>query len=505
MATARAILEPSQHRSRILPTVPNDLQAFSIEFAYFPDYAGNKSYPNEFSKNLLANFKTITGVPPTVRVGGTSQDHSYYHPDQEENIQLIYANPNDDQPDTIYYGPTFFESYHTLGNVKFFHGLNLNQNHSIQILQEAAVEACTSIGPQLELFELGNEWNFAPGEYRAANYSMLDYVHEWNQKSAAVKAAAQKACPGPFPGFLAPSFVLGNIIESQWSAEEVFNLGYDPQSLTRELSFHNPPHNPPVDWDLQRMVSEYNMSKQKLTATGRLMNHTNIQESLASQIQRAKNLAYLGHPYVLGELNSIANQGITGETNTFGDALWLVDFSFWAGAHNIKRLHFHQGLDYRYASWQPILGKGQPPTTRPPYYGQIMVASALGHSHNARVVNIPLDEETESAYAIYDGDRLSKLAVMNMQAFNQTTTGIRPSNEYQFKVPGHYRQAKVERLIAPGSDATEEVTFAGISYDHDLAMGKPVVVDPKEKFVVIKDGVLRVVVPDSSAVVVSLN
>lgn len=53
--------------------VPKDLQSFSIEFAFFPDYAGNKSHPNKFSKNLLENFKDITGVYPLVRVGGTSQ------------------------------------------------------------------------------------------------------------------------------------------------------------------------------------------------------------------------------------------------------------------------------------------------------------------------------------------------------------------------------------------------------------------------------------------------
>lgn len=75
------------------------------------------------------------------------------------------------------------------------------------------------------------------------------------------------------------------------------------------------------------------IAQAKLTATDTLMNHTNIKQSLASHIQRAKNLAHLGHPYVLGELNSIANQGINGETNVFGDALWLVDFSLWAGAH----------------------------------------------------------------------------------------------------------------------------------------------------------------------------
>lgn len=63
------------------------------------------------------------------------------------------------------------------------------------------------------------------------------------------------------------------------------------------------------------------------------MNHTNIIQNLAPQIQRAKNLAYLGHPYTLGELNSIANQGRNGETNLLGDALWLVDFSLWAAEH----------------------------------------------------------------------------------------------------------------------------------------------------------------------------
>lgn len=136
------------------------------------------------------------------------------------------------------YGPAYFESYHTLGNVKFFHGLNMNQNHSIQELQEAAIAACTSIGPQLELFELGNEWNWAAGKYRPANYSMLDYVHEWNNKTAAIKTAVQQACPGPFEGFMAPTFVLLDFIPDSWSAEEIYRLGYDPKDLTKELGFH---------------------------------------------------------------------------------------------------------------------------------------------------------------------------------------------------------------------------------------------------------------------------
>lgn len=70
------------------------------------------------------------------------------------------------------------------------------------------------------------------------------------------------------------------------------------------------------------------------------MNHTNIVQNLQQQLQRAENLAYLGLPYTLGELNSIANQGRNGETDVLGDALWLVDFSLWAAGH-VRTNSFH--------------------------------------------------------------------------------------------------------------------------------------------------------------------
>ena len=63
------------------------------------------------------------------------------------------------------------------------------------------------------------------------------------------------------------------------------------------------------------------------------MNHTSIVQGLKSHVQRAQKLAYLGHPYILGETNSIGVQGRDGETNVFGDALWVVDFSLWAAEH----------------------------------------------------------------------------------------------------------------------------------------------------------------------------
>ena len=173
---------------------------------------------------------------------------------------------------------------------------------------------------------------------------------------------------------------------------------------------------------------------------------------------------------------------------------------------NIKRLNFHQGTSYRYASWQPILNKGIGPTTKPPYYGQIMVATALGRSENMRIRNIPLSGHSEAAYALFDDSKLSKLVVLNMEAFNSTSDAdSRSSQEYKFKVSGNSKSANVLRLIAPGSDVENNVTFGGVSYDYELEKGNAVVLDDTEETVEIEDGVLSITVPDSSAVLVTLD
>ena len=47
--------------------------SFSLEFAFFPDFAGNTSAPNTFSRNLLEGLGEFQGSLPDVRVGGNTQ------------------------------------------------------------------------------------------------------------------------------------------------------------------------------------------------------------------------------------------------------------------------------------------------------------------------------------------------------------------------------------------------------------------------------------------------
>ncbi|CAG7999045.1 unnamed protein product [Penicillium salamii] len=148
--------------------------------------------------------KSHTEVAPKVRVGGISQDYATYFPEQKNNIDLVYQNPDDDQPNQVNYGPAFFESYYTLGDIKYLHGLNLH------------------------FLELGKEFNFALGKYRAVIYSLLDYANEWNAKSETVKAVVDKACFGRFSGFMALSLVFFDfIVNTAWTGEDLYRLGYD--------------------------------------------------------------------------------------------------------------------------------------------------------------------------------------------------------------------------------------------------------------------------------------
>lgn len=226
----------------------------------------------------------------------------------------------------------------------------------------------------------------------------------------------------------------------------------------------------------------------------------------------------------------MAIQGREGLSNTFAMALWLVDYSLWAGSHvrqphsppyytshlvvlltspqqNIRRLHFHQGTDYRYNSWQPISTPSAPAATRPPYYGQIMTASALANITDPRIVPILLTYDSESAYGIYSGNELAKIVVVNMRAFfsNSGDEDGRPEHYYRFDVSGgNPRKTRVERLVAAGAESTGNVTFGGVSYDCNAGgLGRPVQVARAGEMLDVEDGVVGVHVQDSSAVLLT--
>lgn len=76
----------------------------------------------------------------------------------------------------------------------------------------------------------------------------------------------------------------------------------------------------------------------------------------------------------------------------------------------------HMGTNYRYQSWQPIDTDKATKGTKAPYYGNIAVAAFLGDITKATpsIVNLPLQNEEEAAYAAYVDGKLARIIVINM-------------------------------------------------------------------------------------------
>ncbi|KAK7914657.1 Beta-glucuronidase [Apiospora marii] len=503
--------------------------SYSIEFSSFPDFAGNKSTPNTFSDNLLNNIGYLQGDKPYIRVGGNTQDYAIYN----ENLTValngtVNVTRSPDYPTTIEIGPSFFESYSTWPNVKFSHGFNMGGNNDPRVqntLTQTAELACKALGTdKLYVWEYGNEADLfatsAQGPVRPSNYNESDYVNEWLDGVAVIKSVIQKNCPDlaliDTYKYMAPSF---GGVANHLKAPLTWANGLDNTQNIKYFSSHN-------------YIS--GAATPGVTLQGTLMNHTRTTLSVEAHVDEY-NAINPGVPHIIGEANSLYNQGRPGLSNSFGAALWGIDFALYCAARNIQRVHIHMGTNYRYASWQPVETPRATRGTKAPYYGNIAVAAFLGNLRIApvRVAHLPLTGgDTEAAYAAYVGGTLKRVMIINMNAYNYTNTSSnqehatdcgcdgstggpsssgappqRPARAYSFTVGGGVTTARVQRLYANGSDAITGITWDGWSYNYELDQGRPVRLGNVTvgETLQVQNGTLVIAVPDSQAVVVTLG
>ena len=172
----------------------------------------------------------------------------------------------------------------------------------------------------------------------------------------------------------------------------------------------------------------------------------------------------------------------------------------------------HQGLNYRYSSWQPIDTERAPGGTKPAYYGNVATAAFLGdlREGDVQVVEVKMpNREMDAGYVAYVNGRVARVAAVNLRTYNETEGAVRPSQKYKFEVrelEGN-GEVKMQRLIASGSDALSGVTFGGYSYNYELDEGRPVQMSnvTMHEMASVRGGVVEVDVPDASAAVLTLK
>jgi hypothetical protein len=244
---------PSSPPSGAGQPAPDAFVSYSIEFAFFPDFAGNSSHPNTYSYNLLSNIGALQGTKPYIRVGGNTQDYALY--DASQTVAVVgVVNPakSKDYPTTVHIGPSYFDSYSTWPGVRYSHGFNLGlgatTTNGWNTLTQTVPLACKALGGgKLYAWEYGNEPDLystsAQGAVRPSNWNESTYVSQWLNGTRTIKSLVQKNCPdlvsSAGDGYIAPSMAgTGNHLKAPAAWADGLDTDGDIQLFSTHKSVH---------------------------------------------------------------------------------------------------------------------------------------------------------------------------------------------------------------------------------------------------------------------------
>lgn len=100
-------------------------------------------------------------------------------------------------PDMVYIGPSFFEGFLNFPGSHWSWQVNFGNTYGKEGGLDNAIEVAQLvleyIQDRLETFEIGNEPNLMPSfAHRNSNYSMAEYVREWNEYADAISERVLK-------------------------------------------------------------------------------------------------------------------------------------------------------------------------------------------------------------------------------------------------------------------------------------------------------------------------
>ncbi|KAI1323042.1 hypothetical protein F5Y16DRAFT_415293 [Xylariaceae sp. FL0255] len=460
--TANITLPPPQSPSPCKQVVDGAYNSFSIEFCYMADYGGNDTNPNKFSQQVVQNLFDISGAYPIFRVGGSTQNSAVYFPNQTEAIIDPFDSVASDQPSYSYIGPAWMQSFQQFpSGTKYIYGLNFYNPENETLfdvgdgLAQCVLEASAvynALGDSLYAFEIGNEVDGWPGgERRPANWTIQDYVTQWNQYATAISqnltgADADRLFQGC--AFEAPREI-GNITD--WNVQNA-ELDGMKSDKAKTVSDH-----------------EYMGANCDYTGVGPTIDTTIF--SRENTLSRVWWHDYLGNAtagsgieYVLGETNSISCQGAFNISDVMASAVWAVDYVLYLSSLKVSRVHFHMGTRYRYSPWQPIFYNDTAAHVKPIYYANLFNAHVFAGGN--KQTEVLVNETSFGAYAVFASGALDSIVAVNFDVFNSTfDTTSRAYTSLTLPDAWEWGNATVIRLTNPGIDIADNITLAGQSVD----------------------------------------
>ncbi|KAI6914968.1 hypothetical protein KC318_g267, partial [Hortaea werneckii] len=226
------------------------------------------------------------------------------------------------------------------------------------------------------------------------------------------------------------------------------------------------------------------------------LDHEKTVDLIRTYINETSAVKAVGGILHMGETGTVACHGKAGVSNTLGAALFQIDYAIQGALAGYARFFWHNGQgDYYYSMWEPQgteLHPGQ--HIYPTYYGMLFMADLVGDLDRPSIAGLHyLDTSSLVHHAVYEGEQLRKLVLLNLQHYDGT--GERSSHEFDVSYILGSEELQYKRLTGNMSAATTGVTWAEqhISNDNGELEGK-------ETFEYAHDGIVKLLASEGTIV-----
>ncbi|KAK8099083.1 uncharacterized protein PG998_012324 [Apiospora kogelbergensis] len=477
-----------------------DVFGYSIEPIWVNAYTDTP-----LAAKLLSAIGAVTGKPPPIRVGGNTADQTYQHdtlPNGRDwdairgelsTVQQFNVTP-------AWYGA--WADYFPRGT-DLIYSLNFRANESGWANAVAQAEAID---------------HFINKHWRAADWGVDMYIDQFRNLTGQIVAADwyQK-----LPEDQRPKFQAGVFADPPWVPDQHDEIDdFSIENLTTLATDRSKAGGIVEREQDKAIIGSYAMHlyPQSTCDTARwhrmrldlLSDHLVLWQNVSQYAPQVAAADRAGAPLIMGETNSVSCSGKSGISDTFGAALWTVDYVLLGASVGLEKTYFHLGAQSEYSAFTPqgytLKNETLDSGIRPNWYSHYFVAKVvrpLGSAGNRNRGNASLPEyqiaalggpdvntSSLSGYALYDGGerkdkprRLDKLVFLDMGVWNGTeglsnpstlsatdgtmfSEGARPNRTLHLATSWCAgRNATVTRLLGPGTNAKSNVTVSGATFD----------------------------------------
>lgn len=441
---------------------------FSIEFSVVNQIFGvNATYLQVSFLNLMALLRKRAGEVH-IRVGGNTQETAVLVDSLPGGVMVAKKHGTTADvtatPTLLYTAEVLYTmaNISALVNTKWFLGIPFNDTNNLRLGIAEVGEAALSGPGYLLGFQVGNEPDlYAAHGVRPSTYSPSDYFGEFGVVVAAINN------DGNIPvknNLVAPSITGG------WTPESVWNTGL-VQSYSSSLGAlaveHYPTDNCYATYGVGTPVIPQDVFQNFLS-------HSSGINIIAPYLNSTSYAQANGLPFIMMETNSASCGGLPGISDTFGAALWALDYGLQMAYSNFTGAMMHVGgQDVYYNPFTP------PPTNQsmyhqwtigPVFYSTMVITEVFGPSGNAQIIDLQANNDSmvTPAYAIYENGAPVRLVLLNYvsdpSGASDYTATISIGGSAIGQGNATPAQIQVKYLVAPSVSEKSNITWAGQTF-----------------------------------------